>query len=306
MTSQAQHQTVRIVPLTGRIGAEILGVELSGDLDAPTVALIRAALLKHKVIFFPKQVQLSDAGQEAFAALLGTPVAHPTVPTVKNTATMLELDSKLGSRSNGWHTDITFVDAYPAGSILRMVVKPEVGGDTVWANTATAYEDLPAEFKAFVDQAWATHSNDFDYASLGASDNPLGVQAYEAFVSTIYETQHPLVRVHPETGERSLVLGQFLQRINGFSLARTAVLYQLLQSYVTRLENIVRWRWSVGDVAIWDNRATQHYAVDDYGDQHRVIRRVTIAGDAPVSIDGRQSFTVKPEPQIAPQSRAVA
>ena len=108
-----------------------------------------------------------------------------------------------------------------------------------------------------------------------------------------------MVRVHPVTGERTLVLGHFIKQFVGLSSADSQRLFQVLQDQVIKLENTVRWRWRAGDVAIWDNRATQHYAVNDYGDQRRVMRRVTIAGDAPVSIDGRTSRVVKPVAQAA-------
>ncbi len=109
------------------------------------------------------------------------------------------------------------------------------------------------------------------------------------FISTVYETLHPIVRVHPETQAPSLILGGFLQKLAGYSQANSAHMIGVLQSYVIRLENTVRWRWAEGDVAMRDNRATQHYAVDDYGAQPRVVRRVTVDGDVPVSIDGRHS-----------------
>ena len=137
-----------IHPVAGRIGAEIRGVTLSGQLDAATVEAIQAALVKHKVIFFRGQSQLDDQGQEAFAKLLGEPVAHPTVPVRDGTEYLLELDGAEGRRANSWHTDVTFVEAYPKASILRNVVAPQAGGDTVWANTASAYDDLSDELKA--------------------------------------------------------------------------------------------------------------------------------------------------------------
>ncbi|MCU6667169.1 TauD/TfdA family dioxygenase, partial [Enterobacteriaceae bacterium H4N4] len=129
------------------IGAEIRGVTLSGELDAATVEAIQAALVRHKVIFFRDQSHLDDQTQEAFAHLLGEPVAHPTVPSREGTRFLLELDGAEGRRANSWHTDVTFVEAYPKASILRSVVAPESGGDTVWANTASAYADLPAELR---------------------------------------------------------------------------------------------------------------------------------------------------------------
>ena len=286
--------TLEIHPVAGRIGAEIRGVTLSGELNAATVDAIQAALVKHKVIFFRGQTQLDDQGQEAFATLLGNPVAHPTVPVQEGTHYLLELDGAQGRRANSWHTDVTFVDAYPKASILRNVVAPDAGGDTVWANTATAYDDLTPELKALADSLWAVHSNEYDYAGIRPNFDPARLEEYrKVFTSTVYETEHPVVRVHPVSGEKTLLLGHFVKRLKGLSQHDSAHLFAVLQSHVTRLENTVRWRWQPGDVVIWDNRATQHYAVDDYGTQPRIVRRVTLDGDVPVGIDGQRSRTIK-------------
>jgi alpha-ketoglutarate-dependent sulfate ester dioxygenase len=280
-------------PVAGRIGAMISGVRVSRQLSRQTVAAIRDALLRYKVIFFRDQEHLDDAEQEAFGRSLGELVVHPTIPPRAGTDAILELDaSHGGGRANYWHTDVTFVAAYPQASILRAVVIPSHGGDTVWANTAAAYRDLPAGLRDLADRLWGVHTNDYDYGAV----RPHAAEAdrrhhREVFTSTVYETEHPVVRVHPETGERSLILGGFLQKLVGYSQSDSAHLIAILQDHVTRPDNTVRWRWSVGDVAIWDNRATQHYAIDDYGDQARVVRRVTVAGDTPVSVDGRQSVT---------------
>jgi alpha-ketoglutarate-dependent taurine dioxygenase len=278
-----------IHPVAGRIGAEIRGIKLSGHLAPEVVAAIEAALVEHKVIFF-RQQELDDQSQEAFASLLGQPISHPTVPVRDGTRYLLELDGARGQRANSWHTDVTFVEAYPKASILRSVVAPAAGGDTIWANTASAYNDLPDELRELADKLWAVHSNEYDYAHGKRNADPAVLEAYrKIFASTVYETEHPLVRVHPVSGERSLILGHFVKRIKGFSTAESQSLFNLLQNYVIRAENTVRWRWNVGDVAIWDNRSTQHYAVDDYADQPRIVRRVTLAGDVPVSIDGKRS-----------------
>ena len=279
-------------PIAGRIGAEIKGVQLSGDLPSQTTKAINEALLRFKVIFFRNQNHLSDEEQERFSLQFGELVNHPTVPVRNGTRSILELDStRGGGRANQWHTDVTFVDAYPKISILRGVEIPDYGGDTVWANTVAAYQDLPPQLKDLADKLWAVHSNGYDYAAARPNSTAEDRRHYEeVFTSTIYTTEHPVVRVHPETGERSLVLGNFVQKFIGFSQTASDHLYELLQSYVIKLENTVRWRWTAGDVAIWDNRATQHYAISDYGnDQARIVRRTTIAGDVPVSLDGRRS-----------------
>lgn len=285
-----------IVPVAGRIGAEVRGVALSGDLDPVTVAAVRAALLRHKVIFFRDQHDLTDTRHEEFASLLGAPVAHPTVPVAEGSRYLLELDSKEGYAASSWHTDVTFVDAYPQASILRAITIPQAGGDTLWANTATAYEELTEPLKTLVDGLWAVHSNKYDYASaLGSKDAKRTEEYSKIFASTVYETEHPVVRVHPETGERSLVLGHFLKQFVGLNPADSQRIFGILQDHVTKPENTVRWRWRAGDVAIWDNRSTQHRAIADFGLQRRTLRRATVAGDVPVSIDGRSSRTVKKE-----------
>ncbi|WP_192257621.1 TauD/TfdA dioxygenase family protein [Mesorhizobium caraganae] len=282
-----------IVPLTGRVGAEIRNIRLSGDLPQQTVSAINQILLRHKVVFFRDQAHLDDVEQERFAHRLGDLVPHPTQGPVKGTASILELDSSRGGgRADQWHTDVTFVDAYPKFSVLRGVVIPPAGGDTIWSNTAAAYQDLPEPLKLLADNLWAVHSNVYDYAAVRPRASAAEKKHFEeVFTSTIYETEHPVVRVHPETGERTLLLGNFVQRLIGLSKSDSARLYEVFQSYVTAPENTVRWRWKAGDVAIWDNRATQHYAVNDYGDQHRVVRRATVDGDVPVSVDGRRSAT---------------
>ena len=293
--------------VAGRIGAEISGVRLSGDLDASTVDSIRQALFTNKVIFFRGQAHLDEASHEAFGRLLGDIVPHPTVPSVKGTKAVLDIDGTHGNRATAWHTDVTFVDAYPLASILRALIVPSYGGDTSWANTAAAYQSLPPKLQEIANNLWAVHSNAYDYSVPAPKVRGDALKRYfEVFTSTVYETEHPVVRVHPETGERTLVLGAFVRKFVGLPQADSKQLFALLQGYVTRLENTVRWRWSVGDVAIWDNRATQHVAVDDYGDQPRLHRRVTVAGDVPVSIDGRRSVTRKKEPARSTPEAAAA
>ncbi|MEH3123642.1 MAG: TauD/TfdA family dioxygenase [Sphingomonas phyllosphaerae] len=287
-----------IHPVAGRIGAEIRGVKLGGDLDPLTVAAIQAALVRHKVIFFREQ-HLTDAEHEAFAALLGDPIAHPTVPVAEGSRYLLELESKEGYAASSWHTDVTFVPAYPKASILRALVIPDAGGDTLWANGETAYEELPDSLRTLVDGLTAIHSNDYDYAEVLAGASKAQEEHRKVFTSTIYETEHPVVRVHPESGARSLLLGHFVKRFAGLNTADSQRLFSILQDHITKPENVVRWRWQAGDVAIWDNRSTQHRAIADFGLQRRHLRRATVAGDVPRGIDGRTSRAIKPEPVAA-------
>jgi len=283
---------LRIRRVAGQIGGEVLDLKLDAHLHPDVIEHLNAALVSHKVLFFRGQDQLDDAKHQAFGARFGRTVAHPTVPSPQGTK-LFELDaSKGGGRADSWHTDVTFVDAFPKISILRGVRIPAYGGDTVWANTALAYERLPAQLKQLADQLWAVHSNDYDYGAdrVQVEEERLAHHR-KVFVSAVYEAEHPVVHVHPVSGERALLLGHFVKRLVGLSSAESARLFEILQSRVIRLENTVRWRWRQDDVAIWDNRATQHFAINDYGNQPRLVRRVTVHGEAAVAIDGQRSRT---------------
>ncbi|AKJ31252.1 TauD/TfdA dioxygenase family protein [Caldimonas brevitalea] len=282
---------LEIVPVAGRIGAEIRGIRLGADLDPTTQHAIRQALWRHKVLFFRRQHHLDDAHQEALTDVFGgAPVPHPTVPVKPGSRYILELDSQHGGRADSWHTDVTFEAAYPKVSILRAVTVPAAGGDTTWANTVAAYEDLPAPLRQLADTLWAVHSNDYAARRPHASEADRE-RHRTVFASTVYETEHPVVQVHPDSGERALILGHFVKQFVGFNRFDSQRLFEIFQAHITRPENTVRWRWAEGDVAVWDNRATQHYAINDYGDQHRVVRRVTVDGGVAVGLDGRHSVT---------------
>jgi taurine dioxygenase len=288
-----------LVPLSGRIGAEVRGLRLSGRLSASTFASIKQALYQNKVLFFRGQQHLDDAEQQAFGRLWGELVEHPTVPS-KDGTQILELDSRHGGRANSWHTDVTFEVDYPQVSILRAVTIPPRGGDTVWANTAAAYDELTPALKTLAENLWAVHGNDYDYAATRVTPDTHGAKHYrEVFTSRLVQAEHPLVRVHPETGERTLVSGHFIKNFIGYNTQDSDHLLAIFQNHITRHENTVRWRWVAGDVAIWDNRATQHYAINDYGDEHRVMRRITVAGDVPVSVDGQRSRVRADQPRTS-------
>ncbi|MGW0695347.1 TauD/TfdA dioxygenase family protein [Streptomyces sp. NPDC002738] len=291
---------VTVRRIGGRIGAVVSGVRLGGDLEPAVVAAVRAAALDHKVIFFRGQDHLDGESHEAFGRLLGAPVAHPTVPSADGRYA-LGIDSDHGGRANQWHTDVTFVPAYPAFSILRAVTIPPYGGNTLWSNTAAAYAELPEPLRALADSLRAIHSNDYDYAAARPDARPEAFAKYrEVFTSTKFRTEHPVVRVHPETGERVLLLGNFVQRIAGLTGRDSRALIDLFQSHIERPENTVRWQWQTGDVAIWDNRATQHYGVDDSDTHDRKLRRVTVDGDVPIGTDGRPSVLLSPDTVPAP------
>jgi taurine dioxygenase len=273
--------------LTSRIGAVIEGLELTADPGTETVAALREALNTHKAIVFDG-VDLDDAAHERVAGWFGDlTIAHPNVPAAHGTENVLAVDSA-SSKSNEWHTDVTFLANPPQITTLRSIVTTPYGGETLIANAATAYRDLPSPLRALADSLRAVHTNQFDYARPPAA-NRLQAEYDRVFVSRPYETEHPLVRVHPLTGERGLFIGGFVKRIVGLSGLESAELLRLFQSYVVRPENVLRWTWSPRQLLVFDNRITQHYAIDNYDDHPRLLHRVTVAGDVPVGVDGSRS-----------------
>lgn len=290
---------ITVTKLGSRIGARVDGVHLGGDLHPDAVAEIRRALLTHKVIFFRGQHHLDDQQQLAFGGLLGTPVGHPAAGALaaKGAPVITPINSEYG-KANRWHTDVTFAANYPAASILRAVTLPRYGGSTLWASTVAAYDDLPEPLKCLVENLWALHSNRYDYvtdeAVLSMSDAQRAFR--QEFEKQEFQTKHPVVRVHPETGERALIAGNFVRNFVGLDSHESNTLLELLQRRITKPENTIRWHWEAGDVAIWDNRATQHRAIDDYDDQKRLMHRVTLMGDVPVNVHGERSTVVKGAP----------
>jgi taurine dioxygenase len=288
------YERIAVTQVGGNIGAVVDGIRAAGDVDPATVAEFRAALLAHKVVFLRGQQHATDEDQRAFAALLG-PLTRPHPTVTGDGEAVLPIDSAEG-KANSWHTDVTFVDRVPAISVLRAITLPPYGGTTVWANTAEAYRQLHPALQALASGLRAVHSNLYDYAAERPQVGGVDVkqEAYRAeFRNREFETEHPVVRIHPETGEPTLLLGHFVRSFTGLSSTDSAALFAVLQRHVTRLENTVRWTWRDGDIAIWDNRATQHYAVADYDDLPRLLHRVTIAGDVPVGINGDSSVVRK-------------
>ncbi len=293
MTVTELKSEVGVQPLTPRIGAQLDGVDLN-DVSSGAVEAIRNALHAHRVVFFRDQ-DLEPTELVALARRFGRVTrAHPTLPSSQIDPALFDLDSQAGSAANHWHTDVTFVERPPVYSFLRAEVIPEIGGDTLWANTVAGYNDLRPATRAMADQLRAVHTNGQDYgradvAKVTGRSRPEQIDHLRLFTSTVFETEHPIVRVHPETKEPALLVGGFAQRIVGYRSAESVDILRTLQAAVTRPENTVRWHWREGDVAIWDNRATQHYAIYDYGSRHRKVQRVTTAGIIPVGLDDRPS-----------------
>jgi alpha-ketoglutarate-dependent sulfate ester dioxygenase len=284
---------LKVRKVTANIGAEVSGVDISQELDNQTVAALRGALNEHKALVF-RDVDIDDASQERFARSFGTLTsAHPTVPSIEGRPNVLPVDAERGV-ANHWHTDVTFVVSPPQLSTLRSIEVPPYGGETLIANTGAAYRALPERLRDFADTLWAVHSNSYDYASVPLEDLDDETRTrYETFTSIEYESVHPVVRVHPITGEKGLFIGGFVRRIQGLSNDDSRDILRILQSFVARPEHVLRWRWSLNELVLFDNRITQHYAIDNYDRLPRRLRRVTVAGDVPVGVGGERSYSVK-------------
>jgi len=251
------------------------------------------------VLFFRHQHDLDDHQQLAFARLLGTPIGHPATAALsaEDAPIITPINSEYG-KATRWHTDMTFAANYPAASILRAITLPSYGGSTLWASTAAAYEHLPEPLRCLVENLWALHTNRYDYVTPEAAISMTDAQRAfrQAFEKPDFRTEHPVVRVHPETGERTLLAGDFVRSFVGLDSHESAMLLELLQRRITMPENTIRWNWVPGDVAIWDNRATQHRAIDDYDNQPRLMHRVTLMGDVPVNLHGERSRVISGAP----------
>lgn len=281
---------MKIEKLTTHIGAEVRGVDLAeaaGNEDL--FGEIRTALLEHKVLFLRDQ-DIRRADHVAFASRFGALEDHPVVGSDPDHPGLVQIYKDETSLpdyyENSWHCDATWRDAPPMGAVLRCVACPPVGGDTMWANMAKAYADLPDPVKATIAPLKARHSIE---ASFGAR---MSEDQRHALKARFPDAEHPVVRTHPETGEKILFVNGFTTHFTNFHTAEN-VRYgqdyapgasQLLAWLIGRAaipEYQVRWRWQPNSVAIWDNRSTQHYAVMDYPPTIRRMERAGIVGDRP-------------------------
>jgi len=279
--------TFDIHKLSAHLGARITGVDPGTDLSDDTVWQLRLALADHKALVFDAP-GLDAAGQERFAARFGPlTAAHPTVPGGE-TPQVLDVDGEY-NKANEWHTDVTFVVNPPAVSTLRSIVIPAYGGETLIADSAAAYRSLPPTLQAWAETLWAVHTNVYDYAEPRPHRKAAEAAYRETFESVPFEARHPVVRVHPVTGERGLFIGGFVRGIEGLSTSESKDVLRLLQAHVTRPEHVLRWSWKPGQLLVFDNRITQHYAIDNYDDQPRRLSRVTVSGDIPVAVSGERS-----------------
>jgi len=274
---------VTVSPLSTALGAQISGVDISRPLPPDQRDAIEQALLTHSVLFFRDQ-PITPQQQARFAANFGDLHIHPIYPNVPEQPEVLVLDTAVTDvRDNAvWHTDVTFLPTPALGAVLSAKLLPAYGGDTLWASGIAAYEALSAPMKRLLDGLTATHDfiKSFPLERFGNSAEAL--QRWDAARQKNPPLSHPVVHTHPVSGRKSLFVSEgFTTRINELEAAESEVILKLLFAHATRPEFTLRWRWQAHDVAFWDNRVTQHYAVDDYRPQRRVMHRATILGDVP-------------------------
>jgi alpha-ketoglutarate-dependent taurine dioxygenase len=301
--------TITVQPVAGRIGAEITGVDIAGPLDPQAVDVIQQAVDTWKVVFFRGQ-HLDHAAQIAFGRQFGEltyahphddapPESYPEIYTVDSRRFQerfgISADQQLRrkySYTSGWHSDVTPAINPPAGSILRADIIPSYGGDTTWTNLIAAYEGLSEPVRRFVDTLRAEHRYGANWSGL-----PRARSGYSARIEqNALVTHHPVVRVHPRTGERGLFVNPvFTDHILDVSPVESRWILGYLFDELTRPEYTVRFRWEPGSVAFWDNRATAHLGPQDLGhlDVERVLHRVTLIGEVPVGPDGRESEAIE-------------
>lgn len=284
------YDTISAKPIAGSLGAEIEGVDLSKPLSNHQADEVYRAFLDHKVVFLRGQ-SLEPAQQVAAAKLFGDPYQIPFVAPMDGYPEIIEITREAGDAGkhnfgSGWHSDMSFQPKPPKGSMLYTVEIPPYGGDTMWVNMEAAYDALSPGLKAMLDAMKVMHSAKRSYGSGGTfsnNANQTGTMKVGADESGDGEIAHPLVRRHPETGNKSLFINEvYAVRLENMTTEESKPLLGMLMAHCLKPEFSCRFRWSAGTVAVWDNRCLMHYAIGDYDGHRRVARRVTLAGDAPV------------------------
>jgi taurine dioxygenase len=274
---------ITVDPVSGTVGAEVRGVDLSAPLDEGAVAEIRRMFLRHHVLFFRGQ-DLSPEAQIRFGRCFGELDTHPFVEGMDLHPEVIEIITEPDDRFNfggAWHSDVTFLQQPDLGSILFAVEVPAFGGDTLFANQHAAYDALSDTMKGFVDGLVAEHSAGPQYSAGAYSTRSRSIRTKHADNADRI-VRHPLVRTHPETGRKALYVNKaFTVGIEGLRAKESEALLEFLFNHAVREPFTCRFRWSSGSVAMWDNRSVQHFALFDYQGHRRHMRRITIRGDRP-------------------------
>ena len=269
--------------ITPAIGGIVKGVDFSRPLDARVQGLIYEALLEHQVIFF-RGVEITPQAHLDFARSFGIiDEPHPIYPHVEHFENIVKLENNADTPpdTNSWHTDLTFKQQQPFASILVARTVPEVGGDTLWSSSSAAYDRLPEHMKAYLAELEAIHDmGDFrNNFSVGETADAGSGKLNEA-VGRFGHNIRPLIQQHPVTGKTFLNFNEaFVNHIVGLTTNESNALKTWLVNHMNRPETQMRWKWQAGDMAMWDNRITMHYAVADYLPAYRCMNRITVISD---------------------------
>jgi taurine dioxygenase len=267
--------------VSGALGAEVSGIDLTKDTDAATYKVIRELLVQHEVLFFRDQ-DVSPAQQHALASSFGPLQSHPAYDTVENfpEITILESTAEKPSKIECWHSDMTFRAHPPLGTVLRSKIIPEKGGDTLWSSMTAAYDALSPAMQSFLSGLNAVH--DFSYGFRESLAESGGRARLEKAVLDNPPVVHPVIRTHPESGKRVIFVNAlFTTHIVGLPKDESKAILGFLFEHIQTAEFTCRFSWDVNCIAMWDNRSTQHKPINDYYPAHRCLERIVIDGDKP-------------------------
>jgi taurine dioxygenase len=275
--------TIQVTPVARALGAIVSGVDIAEELSQPVIDHLGELLIEHQVLFFRDQ-PISPHAQARFAARFGSLHVHPIYPVLPELPEIMLIDTHPGflPDNDNWHTDVTFSRTPPLAGILAAKRIPSAGGDTLWSSCSAAYEALSEPLRRFLDGLTAQHSVAKSFPPDRWQADPAFKERYERAVAKHPPVNHPVVRTHPVSRRKGLFVNEgFTTHINELSPQESQSVLAFLFAHAARPEFTVRWSWRVDDVAFWDNRVTQHYAIADYLPERRTMHRATVNGDAP-------------------------
>jgi taurine dioxygenase len=275
--------SLRLTQITPALGAIVDGIDLSQTISSDQLDFLNEALVKHQILFFKNQ-PITPQNQLDFASNFGDLHVHPIYPVLPDLPEILLIDTHENflPDNDTWHIDVTFSETPPLGAVLAAKQLPSLGGDTLWSSAAAAYDALSEPFKHFLDSLTAQHSVAKSFPASRWATNEQDKEKYENAITKYPLVTHPVVRTHPISGRKALFINDgFTTHINELSLIESNIVLDFLYKHIARPEFTLRWRWEVNDIAFWDNRITQHYAVADYLPERRIMHRATIIGDKP-------------------------
>jgi taurine dioxygenase len=274
---------IEVTRVARALGALVTGVDLSRELSQSEVDRLGQLLVEHQVLFFRDQ-PITPQAQARFAARFGSLHVHPIYPVLPDLPQIMLIDTHPGflPDNDNWHTDVTFSETPPLAGILAAKRLPGAGGDTLWSSSCAAYESLSEPMRRFLDGLTAQHSIAKSFPAERWSSGPAFKERYERAVAKHPPVNHPVVRTHPVSGRKGLFVNEgFTTHINELTSQESQSVLAFLYAHAARPELTVRWSWKVDDVAFWDNRNTQHYAIADYLPERRTMHRATVNGDKP-------------------------